>query len=122
MAKDSNEVTKMIGNWLGQHLSIKTLNDWDRVSLTQLNKWADVPSSKNFWEMLKTAYPKHQWNVKLFGCTGGIAKTSQKELLVATQKLFPNHSRHCCCCVGNMTQRWRKIICTHSFTTLQGIT
>ena len=87
---DSTEVTRML-DWLGEHLSIKNLEDWYRVSMKQLRKWIPITSSKDLCKMLQIAFPQHQWNTEMFGSFAHV-KASQKLVVYAIQQLFPTHS------------------------------
>src|SRR5690348_1552221 len=43
---DSEEVTRVV-DWLNEQLSIKNLDDWYRVSLSQIRRWMPIGSVKD---------------------------------------------------------------------------
>jgi len=90
LEQDANETTRIM-EWLGKQLSIKKLDDWYRISITDLKHWVPIGSSKHLGKLLALAYPKHCWNSKIFGQNH--PKSSQRAALLAVQQLFPSHSR-----------------------------
>jgi hypothetical protein len=102
---DTRETKRMI-DWLGRQLSIQCLDDWYRVSLEQIRRWIQIESSKDLDLMLKSSYPEHQWDDNLLNKIGRVIKSSQMELMIATQRIFPNHGEDK---RNTLTmQRWRK--------------
>lgn len=87
---DNKEETRKVLDWLGTQLSIKSMEDWYRVSLRRAKTLMRVHSAKELETMLQQSYPTHQWDVDLL-FTGAKAKASQRELMVAVSQLFPNH-------------------------------
>ena len=78
-------------DWLSEKLSIQRLDDWYRISMVQVQKFAHIQADE-LSTMLKNAYPNHQWNSQLLGKRGHLIKASQRELLLAVKSLFPTHS------------------------------
>jgi len=91
MAKDHNEIKRMM-EWLSGQLSIKCLDDRYRISLGQACEFVAIGSAKELATMLQTAYPQHQWDKSLLHRIGFQIKASQRELMLAVQRLFPTQS------------------------------
>lgn len=82
---------RIVVEWLNNQLSIRSLDDWYRVSLEQVAKLVPIASSATLISMLKTMYPKHRWKSPLLGRMGIHIKASQREVAVAMKQLFPTH-------------------------------
>src|SRR5690606_5518646 len=54
LKKDSQETLKMM-EWLAKELTIKSLDEWCRVSLQQLTRWVRIESSNELVELLHIA-------------------------------------------------------------------
>jgi len=67
------------------------LDDWYRVSLSQIQRWANLATSSKLAALLKISYPHHQWNEDLL--SNGNMKASQREVMLAIHQLFPTHSK-----------------------------
>jgi len=95
---DSAEALRMF-EWLGERLAIRNLDDWHRVSLTQLiTNWGIFKSGNDLWELLTISYPQHHWKrSREFGKQGAHPKSAQRELLHAIQQLFPTQSKFIAC-------------------------
>lgn len=91
LAGDTAEQKKLI-NWLGDKLAVKSLNDWYRISMNQIQKLVLIKSSDILADMLQSVYPLHKWDKDKIGKR---AKSSQRELTMAMQQLFPVHSTEC---------------------------
>ena len=98
LLKDKTEVKRVI-DWLSGRLCIRCLEDWYRISLTQIRKWVHIGSTKEVCVMLQSSYPQHKWDTARFDRSGFHAKASQREAVVALQQLFPAHrnSTFCLC-------------------------
>lgn len=83
---------KQIIDCLGAKLMIKTLDDWYRTSLHQVQKLSKINSSETLIKMLKSVYPKHHWEITRLSGHGRSVKSSQRELLVAMKQIFPKFS------------------------------
>lgn len=91
VATDSTEARDPV-EWLGDRLSIKSLDDRYRVPLSYIrNNWIQIESSKDLGNILPKVYPQHPWNKTFFGRLGN-SKAPQAVLFRAVQQLFPNHS------------------------------
>lgn len=89
MASNNEQEKKQIVDWLGTQLSVKSLDDWSRISLKQIQKCVGIDSWDVMVQLLKASHPQHQWKH-----LGKAFKSSQRELLIAAQQLFPAHSTH----------------------------
>lgn len=83
---------KRIIEWLSKQLNIKSLDNWYRASMRQIHKWISIETSQILAQMLSTVYPQHQWDMSKFNRPGKSIKSSQRELVVSVQKLFPGYS------------------------------
>jgi len=90
LLKNQKEQRRII-DWLGDQLSIKQLEDWNRVAITQVQQYANIKSRQDLGTILQNVYPDHQWNLFNKAKIGPI-KASQRMLATALQKIFPNHS------------------------------
>lgn len=88
--KDGKEM-KNVADWLAQQLSVKTLDDWYRVSKQQVLRCMFIESSNTLVEILSVAYPEHKWDLKRFPTAGKHSRASQRELFVRVKQLFPRH-------------------------------
>ena len=93
LVQDSNEVSQMV-EWLSNQLSIKSLDDWYRVSIAQMRKWVQIASPKDMHRILEISYPQHEWDMSQFDRPGFNTKSSQREVMVAMERLFPTHSMY----------------------------
>lgn len=91
LMKDDVEMRRMI-DWLEEQLSIKNVDEWYRVSLSQMKKLVPITSSKDFSLMLQKAYPQYQWELHLLGKIRH-KKTAQRQLITSVKELFPNQSK-----------------------------
>jgi len=89
LGTDNSETSRMI-EWLAEQLSVKSLDDWYRVSLIQIREWVLIDSRLELGKMLQLSYPEHSWNMKMFEFASH-PKSSQREALAAIQQLFPTH-------------------------------
>ena len=88
LTSNNAEEKKQIVDWLGDQLSIKSLDDWSRISLRQIQKCTGIDSWDIVVPLLQTRYPQHRWEH-----LGKALKANQRELLLAVQQLFPTNSK-----------------------------
>ena len=92
--RDREEACRMM-DWVGEQLSIKSLDDWYRISLHQIRRVTPLSwltTNKMLADMLMLVYPRHKWDVTKLckdGTWGGTSKTTQREVAVAVRKLLP---------------------------------
>lgn len=82
--------------WLGKQLEVETLEDWYRVSMSQISRW--VPGrigGKSVEKWVQLAYPEHPWEEGRFR-SGGM-RASQRRLVVVVRKLFPRSGTFVAC-------------------------
>lgn len=101
LSKDLGEQKRVI-DWLSVQLSIKSLEDWYRVSVSQLNKKIAIENISFLSHLLRTVYPQHEWDFDRLRKIGTIVKASQRELVIAVQELFPNHRTYYLCIADNV--------------------
>lgn len=82
-----NERKEML-NWLGEQLSVKSLEDWYRVSLKEIQQWANIETSELLSQLLQLTFPQHKWDLSKFGKSN---KSSQRAVVLAVQQLFPKY-------------------------------
>jgi len=85
---------KRIIDWLGDQLSIKSVDDWYRISTSKIRKLVRLESSKTFLQMISTTYPAHNWDTHVLNSSTNnfSSKASQREVVVALRHLFPSHN------------------------------
>jgi len=88
--KDVNEQKRII-DWLSAQLSIKCLEDWYRVSINRIQTMIQIESWKILAQILETVHSEHNWDIKTLRTIGRQSKSSQRELMLAVQQLFPEH-------------------------------
>ena len=90
---DTEEIQKLVSE-LQIKLKIKDLEDWYRISLEQLKSSFSLSqlSKKDMVVMLKTAYPRHSWDLNRLSGTNIPTRSSQRILAVALRELFPGKS------------------------------
>ena len=92
LMSNPTSITAVVG-WSGEQLCIKHLDDWYRISMTQVHKFIPVRSAAVLAKLLQTAHPQHQWDITLLSRIGFCIKASQREVFLAVQRLFPTHSK-----------------------------
>lgn len=80
--------------WLAKKANIKDLNDWYRVSTTDLRRLAPslITYSGGLGRMLPKAYPHHKWDIEKLSDPNRAPKSSQWLLKLEVEKLFPHTS------------------------------
>ena len=86
------KLQKKLLDWLCDQLSLTSLDDWYRVSLIQVQKWAPVKNPETLIQILEGVYPQHLWNRHSFSKLGKSTRATQRQLLAAIQQLFPTYS------------------------------
>jgi hypothetical protein len=74
--------------WLGKELKIRDLDDWYRVSISQVNKFVWILRQNPLHELLPQVYPQYQWNIAKLQTKA--FRASQRVLVVQLEKIFPN--------------------------------
>lgn len=105
---------KRLVNWLAEQLSIKSLEDWYRVSLEQVQRLIAIKPTKKLVSILQQVYPEHKWNIHRLYKPRTASKSSQRELAMAVQKLFPKYRRNSKCW-NNTDQKCMRTTCTMSW-------
>lgn len=90
---------KRIVDWLGEQLCVTTLDDWYRISLSQVRELASfggLSSSAALAQILSSVYPWHPWNQDKLMHRFGFSqpKASQRQVTIAMRELFPQHSEY----------------------------
>ena len=88
-----NKDNRMAAIWnLGRKLKIKDMNDWYRISLSQMK---EIEGSSGLLEkyplekLLPEAYPDHQWDIGTLQGKGKFVTASQRWLKAKVEELFP---------------------------------
>lgn len=80
--------------WLGKELKIRSLDEWYRISWTQVNdkiSKPDVFQQYRLEQFLQEAYPNFEWNEsKLQWKHHGNVRASQRMLARIVEEIFPN--------------------------------
>ena len=83
--------------WLGEELLIKKLEDWYRVSWSQIGEKVSLSVFKMnpLGEILQQSFPDHNWDVARLESRqrGGRARTTQRHLVRVLEDIFPNTSK-----------------------------
>jgi hypothetical protein len=80
-------------DWISKELRISSLEDWYRVSQTQIEKIAPLSSlfySKGLSMILTEVYPDYQWDLKKLEDRKIPIKSSQRMLTIFVREFFPN--------------------------------
>lgn len=89
---DNEKHCRELIKWLESELKIKVLDDWYRVSVTQIRKLAqlyNLGNSDAIIQLLSKVYSSHNWDLdKLFNPKW--AKSSQRMLLITVKDIFPD--------------------------------
>lgn len=91
--KQNKTQQKEMIEYLADVLSIKQMSDWYRVSSKQTRQYFDMLKLPQLGKMLSQVYTNHQWDLDIFG---KYKKTSQRQLVIAVQNLFPTQSTRVC--------------------------
>ncbi len=86
--KDEDQVRSLV-KWLSEEFRVEDLNDWYRVSATQVQKLVTtngISKQGGLAKLLAKVYPYHDWDLKKFT----VPKASQRMLKLKLQDLFPN--------------------------------
>jgi hypothetical protein len=89
---DADEKRRLL-TWLGEKISIKSLEDWYRISVQQIRTIAPLRILQNpvsFTEILRSAYPEYSWDVEKLKRSVR-AKASQRLAATALRELFPKY-------------------------------
>lgn len=79
--------------WLGEQLSIKSLDDWYRVSGQEVLKLdSSIKPIEVLIKMLVEVYPQHRWDVSKFPSQGKSVKSCQWRLKVILRQIFPQYA------------------------------
>lgn len=92
---DVNEQKRVI-QWLSEKLSVKYLEDWYRVSLSQIRKLAPmggIQSIGMLGDLLQSVYPEFPWDLDLLTKKNHPSKASQRMVTVVLKELFPKDGR-----------------------------
>lgn len=87
---DVPQLTKLI-EWLGEKLGCRDVQDWQRVSMLEVNKVVSIGSNRLLLQILQKVYSQHSWQTS--------KKISQKKsmqwkLVKAVKQLFPNEGAY----------------------------
>jgi hypothetical protein len=77
-------------------LQIKSLDDWYRVSLKQINQFSPltiIQNSEGLAKLLAKVYPEKHWDMKRFSRIAMPSKASQRMMKIKVENLFPNEGR-----------------------------
>jgi hypothetical protein len=77
---------------LGRKLAIKDINDWYRISLSQMKEIEGISGlllKYPLEKLLPETYPHHQWDIALLERKGKFVSASQRWLKVKVSELFP---------------------------------
>lgn len=86
------EHERQLLEWLGKQLEICHLDEWYRISLSDIRKIAPlsiIDSHRSLGRMLQSAYPHHQWDISKLLKLGGPPKAAQRTIAKAVKRLFP---------------------------------
>jgi hypothetical protein len=80
---------KKIMDWLGNKFSVKNLDEWYRVSWSQIVQEIPLKGKSQLVDMLRIGYPEHRWNESLFFKGMDPSKANQRKVAVLLKELFP---------------------------------
>jgi hypothetical protein len=81
---------------IGKELHVKDLDDWYRISYTQIHRVAPLTAFQKYplEKILAEVYPNHSWDLFKLKSKRGEMKSSQRMLTVMVQKLFSHSSMY----------------------------
>ena len=96
LQSDTSQRKRMF-EWLEGQLGIKSLDQWYRVSVEQVQKLASFGGQLTLAllaELLQANYSQHQWEKeKLLRSGGAPSRASQRTVLIALQEIFPSFGK-----------------------------
>jgi hypothetical protein len=89
LSKDEAQCFKLVES-ISQTLQIVELEDWYRVSSTQINKFV----CHDIHKMLPTLYPQHKWDKERLKNRKGTMRASQRILELSVKEIFPKQGKN----------------------------
>jgi hypothetical protein len=82
--------------WTAKQLKLRSLDDWYRVSMKQLQQIAPIKvfGRKNLVKILMESYPEHSWDPSRF-LVQKTLKASQRLLAAVVEEVFPGSGTAC---------------------------